>query len=228
MNNNIINFNNNIIYHKMYSIYIYNISGNIFEKIEYNDYNELNEKLKSLIVYHDSDLYIQLLINENILNNVNIIDNLLLSKISKYDFITIVFCQKKELYCLGNKDGKYILDNKKDNYSKLCKLVISYYENKSYDIIKNTSYKDFSLLIIKIYGIALQFISNELKNDKDVVLAAVKQNGYALEFASDTLKNDKPIVYYAVKQNKYALEYALEFASDYLKNDKHFILTIFK
>ena len=40
-------------------------------------------------------------------------------------------------------------------------------------------------------GNALQYASDELKNDKDVVLAAVTQNGNALGYASAELRNDK-------------------------------------
>ena len=41
---------------------------------------------------------------------------------------------------------------------------------------------------------ALEFVSDELKNDKDVVMAAVKDDQDALEHASDTLKSDKDIL----------------------------------
>ena len=39
-------------------------------------------------------------------------------------------------------------------------------------------------------GDALQFASEELKNDKEFVLKAVSQNGDALKHASEELKND--------------------------------------
>jgi hypothetical protein len=34
-------------------------------------------------------------------------------------------------------------------------------------------------------GSALQFQSDEFRNDREIVLAAVQQNGYALQFAND-------------------------------------------
>jgi CxxC motif-containing protein len=70
-------------------------------------------------------------------------------------------------------------------------------------------------------GWALEFASDELKNDKEVVLKAVSNTGWALEFASSKLKNDKEVVMAAV--SNYA--WALQFASDELINDKEFILT---
>jgi hypothetical protein len=39
-------------------------------------------------------------------------------------------------------------------------------------------------------GRALQFVSDELKNDKEIVTAAVAQDRYALQLASDELKTD--------------------------------------
>ena len=46
-----------------------------------------------------------------------------------------------------------------------------------------------------------------LQDDREIVLEAVKQYGVALEFASAALKDDREIVE-AVKQNGFALEYA--------------------
>ena len=42
-------------------------------------------------------------------------------------------------------------------------------------------------------GSALQYASDELKNDKEIVMAAVAQNGSALQYASDELKKDQEI-----------------------------------
>jgi hypothetical protein len=47
---------------------------------------------------------------------------------------------------------------------------------------------------VTTHGQALEFASDELKNDRKIVLASVKRNGYALIFASDELKNDREIV----------------------------------
>ena len=202
------------------TIPILSISGNIFQEIEYNTINELYEKLKLLITYYDSDISIQLLINENILNNADIIDMLILSKLSECDYILIVFGFKKELYCLNNENGKYILDNKNNNYSKLLKIIILRNQNKSYDIIKNTSYKELVLQAIKQDKYVLEYVSNELKNNEEVVLKAIKRNGLALQYASKNLKNNKKIVSEAVQQNGISLYYT----SIHLRNDKEIVL----
>ena len=71
------------------------------------------------------------------------------------------------------------------------------------------------------WGLFKKYVShkiNELKNDKVIIGIAVKQNGLALRDA-DELKNDKEIVDIAVKQNGLALQYA----SNELKNDREIV-----
>ena len=122
---------------------IFTISGTVFQEIKYTTIIELNEKLINLLVLYDADIHVQLLINENDLNNFSSINTNVLSNITENDFITIIFSNKKELYCLSNENGKYILDNKNDNYSKLLKLVISDNKKNSYNIIKKNHTKNF-------------------------------------------------------------------------------------
>jgi len=68
---------------------------------------------------------------------------------------------------------------------------------------------------------ALQYASDELKNDKEVVLAAVSNIGWTLQYASEELKNDKEVVLAAVSNEGWTLK----FASDDLKNNKEIVLT---
>ena len=49
-----------------YTISILNMNGDIFQEIKYDNTDDLHEKLISLIKSYDADIYIQLLINENI------------------------------------------------------------------------------------------------------------------------------------------------------------------
>jgi hypothetical protein len=70
----------------------------------------------------------------------------------------------------------------------------------------------------------LDYVSDELKADKDVVLAAVKKDGISLKYASANLKADKEVVLAAVEKSEYALNYA----SDELKADKEVILAAVK
>ena len=53
-------------------------------------------------------------------------------------------------------------------------------------------------------GCALEYASDELKNDKEVVMIAVAQNGWALEYASDEMKSDKEVATAAVMQDERA------------------------
>jgi thiol-disulfide isomerase/thioredoxin len=83
---------------------------------------------------------------------------------------------------------------------------IGMYEDKSKEVVMAAVQKN---------GLALQYASDEMKNDKDVVTAAVQQNGLALEFASEKLKNDTDVVTAAVQQDGRAFRHA----SVRLKND---------
>ena len=80
------------------TISILTMSGNVFQELSYNTINELTTKLKIIINKSDSDIYITLLLNENILNENNIFNNSILSTLEDYDYITIIFSQKKDLY----------------------------------------------------------------------------------------------------------------------------------
>ena len=64
-------------------ISIYKLSGVFFQEIKYDNINELNENLITLITSYDADIHIQLLINDNILNNYDIIEFNILTNISK-------------------------------------------------------------------------------------------------------------------------------------------------
>ena len=206
-------------------VYIrYMISGNIFQEIKYNNFNDLCDKLKLMIIHYDSDLLMQLLINDNILNNFDVINTLALLNLNKNNYISVIFSNKKDLYCLGNDNGKYILDCKEDNYSILLSIIIYYYKNDSYDIIINNSYNDIVLKAVKQDGYALQFVNFFLQNNKEVVLEAVRKNGLVLEYANIDLQDNKEIVLEAVKQDGYALQ----FASINLQNNKEVVLEAVK
>ena len=186
----------------MNTVSIRKITGICLQEIKYTDFNDLSYQLKLLINKYDSNLYIQLLINDNILNNFDIIDMSILSQLNIHDFITVVYCDKKELYCLDNNKGVYILNlDMKDNYSKLLDLIILHYKNNSFNIIKNNSYRDLVLLFVKICGTALKYVSSEFQNDKEIVYEAIEQNGCALQYTNSILRNDREFVIKAIKQN---------------------------
>ena len=206
-------------------IFIYRISGDVFQEIKYTTIKSLTKKLKNITINYADDILITLLINENILNDNEIFNDSILSKIEDCDFITVIFSQKKDLYCLGNENGKYILDdNKKDKYSKLCKLIILNNKNNSYNIIKNNIYYNIVSLAVKQDGHALKFASSDLQNDKDIVLEAVTQNALSLKHASIDLKNDKEFILECVKYSPNCLIYT----NNNLKNDKEIVLECIK
>ncbi len=63
------------------------------------------------------------------------------------------------------------------------------------------------MIAVQQNGSALQYASDELKNDKEVVMIAVQQNGSALYYASDKLKSDKEAVLAATVNNVNACFY---------------------
>jgi len=77
---------------------------------------------------------------------------------------------------------------------------------------------------LKRDGWALQYASEDLRDDKGVVLEAVKQIGWALQYASEDLSADREFVLEVVKQNWRAFQYA----SKNLLSDLNFLLEIAK
>ena len=231
------------------TIFIRYINGNIFQEIKYNDINDLIDILKLLIEQYDTDIHIQLLVNEKFLNDFDNIDSLILSNLNGYD-INVVFSEKKKLYCLDIINGKYILDDKNDNYSKILKFIISHYKNKSFDIITKNTYinllkiaikenesileyaskdlknnEEFILTCINTYTKSLlNYISDDLKNNKEFILKVVKISGRALFSVNNHFKNDREIILTAI--NKYSN--AIFYIDDNFKNDKEIILILVK
>lgn len=54
-------------------------------------------------------------------------------------------------------------------------------------------------------GYSLQFASAALRGDKEFILSLVKKNGMALECVTDALKQDRDVIYAALTQNGNAL-----------------------
>ena len=189
-----------------YIVRICNIlTGNLYQEIQYDNLDDLHDKLKLLIKQQDPNILMRLIINSEILNNFDIIDTFILSKIDNNNCILVIFRDIRTMYCLGNEHGKYILDFKNDKYSELLKIIIKFYTNDSYNIIINNSYKDLVLKAVIKDPNSLRFANTDLQNDKEVVLTCVKKCGCSIIFASILLRNDKEIVLEAVKEYGYAL-----------------------
>ena len=84
--------------------------------------------------------------------------------------------------------------------------------------------RDFGLVAVKQYGLALEHLALGLRADQEVALAAVRQNGAALRYAASALKADKEVVLAAVKQ----VGRALEWAAPALQADKEVVLAAIK
>ena len=96
--------------------------------------------------------------------------------------------------------------------------------------IKYTT-KESALAVIRLDVEDFPFISDELRNDKDVMLAAVSSDGGLLEFAADELRNDKEVVSAALAapwkpfESPYCKnDSALKYASEQLRSDREFVL----
>ena len=57
--------------------------------------------------------------------------------------------------------------------------------------MKEISNKKEALIAVQQNGYNLEYVSDELRADKEVVIAAVQQDKFALQFASDDLKIDE-------------------------------------
>ena len=201
----------------------YMISGSIFDEIKYNNFNELCDKLKSIILNYDFDILIKILINDEILNYHDAINTSLLLNINENTCVSVILSDKKKLYCLRNKNGIYVLDSYCDKYSKLLKVIIEFYENDSYDIIMNSSYKDLVLRAIRFNGSALEYVSIDLQNDKEIVLECIRQNEYALEYAGINLHNNKEFILESINAGC-----AISYVKDIFRNDKEVMLAAVK
>ena len=72
---------------------------------------------------------------------------------------------------------------------------------------KRITDKTEALKTVKQNSYSIQYLSDELRNDREIVLMAVKQNGYLIQYLSDELKNDREIVLEAVKQDGRLIKY---------------------
>jgi len=81
-----------------------------------------------------------------------------------------------------------------------------------------------SLAAVKKDGCALEYASDELRNNPEFMLDAVKQNGWALQYASYALKGNPEIVMAAVKDRSRALRYA----SAALKDNQEIVMAAVK
>jgi hypothetical protein len=71
-------------------------------------------------------------------------------------------------------------------------------------------------IVVKNNYLALKYISEELKNDKDFILQVIKNNIYGLKFVSDKLKNDKDFIIDCIINNKKTINFNYKMNNLYL------------
>lgn len=78
------------------------------------------------------------------------------------------------------------------------------------NIMKKVDNKNKYLMLkmVALNGNVLAFVSDTLRNDRDIVYTAVNENWCALRYASDELRDDEEIVTTAIKQYPYAIKWA--------------------
>ena len=59
-------------------------------------------------------------------------------------------------------------------------------------------------------GLALQFASTHLRNDRDIIIRAVRSNYNVLQFVSDDLRADEKFMLIAIKNDAHSLKFAAE------------------
>ena len=239
----------------MNTVNLYQLNGNSFRKISYININNLKEILNNILEEYNTDSFIQLILNNTIINignednnfNFYIINNLE-SELKNDDFIQVIFVCKKSLFIEYINNDLSLLNKKykNDKYYKIIKYLIG---TNKYKFIIDSTYRDLIIDSVKYYGYTLEHVNNYFKNDKEIVICAIRRCGLALQYASDIMKNDKEVVLIAINNNSCVLKYVsnhlkndkdvvlaavkqsgyvLQYASDYLKNDKDVVLCAVK
>jgi predicted patatin/cPLA2 family phospholipase len=116
------------------------------------------------------------------------------------------------------------LRNNKKFILEVIKKYTQKYENSILQFVNEDLQNDKDIVFAAVIqnGVALRFASKELRNNKEVVLAAVKNEGWALTYVSDELRNDEDVVVAAVTRHGYMLEHV----SEELKNDEYFLYKV--
>ena len=83
--------------------------------------------------------------------------------------------------------------------------------------------RDKVLQLVAQRGLALEYVSAELKADREVVMAAVRQDAWALEHASEELQGDRQVVMAAVLSDGSA--FSVHVHDEGLRADRELVLT---
>jgi hypothetical protein len=116
-----------------------------------------------------------------------------------------------------------LLYERKDFVARATKVHKRYFQFANASLRGN---KEFVLQMIEPShrDSILEYVSDELKDDKEVVMVAVTKCGAALEFASQRLQDDLEVVTAAISDNSYAIR----FAGPNVKKNKSVALTLLR
>ena len=215
-------------------ITITQLSGEVFLTINYDknntiEYNEMKILFDTNIVI--TSYYMLVNNDKNIYTNLYDIYEMKFENEILLDDLNIIFLP------YDKKD----INNIKNNISFYYNFLNFTNEN-----LKND--KLFVLMSVNISGALFEFISNELKYDKEIIFNAamnnfnclehipyeykndkeffkkyISYNGCNIQFASDNLKNDYEIIKLAIDNDN---GYVLEFLNDLYKDNEEFIIPI--
>lgn len=93
---------------------------------------------------------------------------------------------------------------------------------KIFEYIDKELFKDITFVeqVISINGLALQYMPERIKNNKELVLKAINTSaGFALKYASKELQADRDVVKESIKRWRSPLKYAsIELQKEFNKN----------
>ena len=113
-------------------------------------------------------------------------------------------CDKNDK-CLNSFEGNIEEDYERSNFTfTINGNIVEFYDKILY--LETTQPGDFVIFnrnlmmdLVKINEYALQYASDELKDDKEIVLASIKNEPFTLFIASERLQNDKELNIEVVK-----------------------------
>jgi len=109
----------------------------------------------------------------------------------------------------------------------LCKLAVQ--SNPRIFGVMNYYHDDKEIALLAVGNdpsgsgedLMMEFVSDDLKKDRDVVMKAVTTNGFSLAFVDESLQDDETVVTAAINENGRSLQ----FASPRLKKDRGIVMT---
>ena len=90
-------------------------------------------------------------------------------------------------------------------------IIFNFFNNNTLNLISHDDFFNDPNIIFNIISsepYVLKFVSQLIKDNKDIVLEAVKNDGLKLKYASERLKDDEEVVKTAILQDKYAINFA--------------------